>query len=98
MRTKKEYYNLVQKNRKIASNPEYLKCPCPNVKCEWHRKCKECVAIHRHYKDHLPNCFKSMIEARIRAVAGIAEMDTVPKEKTPDEYRDYVIERDKKLK
>lgn len=33
-------------------------CPCCEP-CRWHGKCKECVAIHRAHRDHLPNCFTS---------------------------------------
>lgn len=98
MRTKEEYYKLVQRNRKIASNPVYLKCSCSNIKCEWHGKCKECVTIHRYHKDHVPNCFKPFINDKIKAIASIGEMNTVEKEKTPPEYWDYVKERDSKVK
>lgn len=96
MRTKEEYYELVKENRKIASSPEHLKCTCPNVKCEWHGKCKECVAIHRYHKKHVPNCLKDFMRDKIKAVASIAELDIVEKEKTPDEYREYVTAKENK--
>jgi hypothetical protein len=59
MRTKEESYELVLKNREIVSNPENLKCTCTHTLCVWHGRCRECVAIHRYHKDHLPECFQS---------------------------------------
>ena len=59
MRSKEEFYsNTVQEIRDVLKNPQNLKCSCPKVKCEWHGKCQECVAVHRYYKDHVPNCFQ----------------------------------------
>ncbi|HOQ76481.1 MAG TPA: hypothetical protein PK369_07950 [Thermoclostridium sp.] len=68
------------------NDPENLKCPCPKVKCEWHGKCRECVALHRYYKDHVPNCFQLYINDKIKAIARIGELEVVEKEKTPPEY------------
>jgi hypothetical protein len=95
MRTKEEYYELVLENRRIAGDPDNLRCPCPNIKCEWHGRCKKCVALHRYHRDHIPNCFQEFIRDKIESVASIVEMVAVEKEKTPDEYRDYVKEMDK---
>jgi hypothetical protein len=96
MRTKEEYYQLVLKLRKIVSDPQNLKCPCPKIKCEWHGKCQECVALHRYNKDHVPNCFGAFINDKIKAIAAIGELNVTEKEKTPPEYWDYVREQDKK--
>jgi hypothetical protein len=96
MRTKEEFYTLVQELRRIVSNPSNRKCSCPKVKCEWHGKCAECVTLHRYAKDHVPNCFQEFINEKIKAIASIGEMTAVEKEKTPDEYWDYVRDQDKK--
>ena len=95
--TKEEYYKLVQKNREIANNPSCLKCPCPKIRCEWHGKCKECVAIHRYYKDHLPECMQQIINPKIEAIAATGELKIEHKKRTSDEYRDYVKEQDSKI-
>ena len=58
MRTKEEYYELVQENRRLAADPKVTRCPCPNTLCDWHGKCKECVALHRYHKDHVPFCLQ----------------------------------------
>ena len=45
----------------ILSNPENLKCNCPDVDCEWHGNCKDCVALHRYHAT-IPNCLEIAIE------------------------------------
>ena len=94
MRTKEEYYGLVLENRRLASDPELTKCPCPHTLCDWHGKCKECVALHRYHGDHIPVCLQPVIDDKIRALAGVAEMRVEKKEPTPIEFRRYVRERD----
>ena len=54
MRTKEEYYDSVLENRRLAADPQVIKCSCPNTLCDWHSKCKECVALHRYHNDHVP--------------------------------------------
>ena len=96
MRTKEEYYKLVLENRRIVSDPANRICSCPKIKCEWHGKCAECVTMHRYNRDHVPNCFQSFINEKLRAVAAIGELVCSEKERTPGEYWDYVREQDKK--
>ena len=95
MRTKEEYYGHIKEIRSILSKPENLKCTCPKVKCSFHGDCVKCVASHRYFKDHIPNCFQLVFNERIKEMVQIFEMKAVEKEQTPDEYRDYVKERDK---
>jgi len=95
MRTKEEYYDLILENRRLAADPQITKCSCPNTLCDWHGKCKECVALHRYHNDHVPVCLQSIINDKISALANAAEMLTVKKDPTPIEYRHYVKERDK---
>ncbi|MDR3563058.1 MAG: hypothetical protein P4N59_16730 [Negativicutes bacterium] len=95
MRTKEEYYESVLKNREIASDPKNLRCSCPNVKCEWHGRCRECVALHRYYQDHVPACFHPLLRDKLKDLIKVVELETVEKEKTAEEYRDYAREQDK---
>ena len=44
MRTKEEYYEDTLKNRALLESQEVLNCSCPYRRCEWHGKCRECVA------------------------------------------------------
>ena len=94
MRSKKEFYDLVRNLRKILKDPANLKCSCPKIKCEWHGKCRECVALHLYNKDHLPNCFQIVFNDKIKSMASIGELNTMEKAKTPPEYWEYVSEQD----
>lgn len=50
----------------ILSVPDNLLCTCPDTECEWHGKCKDCIALHRYYATvgdcKIPNCLKFYIE------------------------------------
>ena len=93
--TKEEFYESCLRNRKLLSDPENLKCICPDTLCEWHGKCKECIALHRFHNDHIPICLQPIIDDKLKALVGVAEMTATKKEGTPIEYRHYVRERDK---
>jgi hypothetical protein len=95
MRTKEEYYDLVLENRKLAADPQITKCSCPNTLCDWHGKCKECVALLRYHNDHIPICLQAIISDKIIALTSAVEMAAEQREPTPIEYRHYVQERDK---
>ena len=47
-------------------------CTCPSA-CKFHGKCIECVIIHRGHGDHLPHCFRDMLNRRIGALSGLTE-------------------------
>ena len=96
MKIKEEYYEQVLQNRQLVANPEITKCVCPNTLCDWHGKCKECVALHRFHNDHVPVCLQSIIKDKLKDLLGAVEMTAIEKEKTPIEYRYYVKECDKK--
>lgn len=97
MRTKEEYYDLVLQNRMIAGNPENLKCTCSQTMCEWHGRCRECVALHRYHQDHVPACLQPFINNKLKEIVKIGELVAVDKIKTPIEYREYVREQDQLL-
>ena len=94
MRTKEEYYELVLQNRALAADPAVMRCTCPNKLCDWHGKCKECVALHRHHGDHVPFCLQPILREKVKAIASAVEMEISPKQGTPIEYRHYVKARD----
>lgn len=47
-------------------------CSCKKA-CRYHGNCKECVAIHRAHEEHLPNCFREMINKKILCVSELTE-------------------------
>ena len=75
-----------------------MKCTCPNTKCEWHDDCKKCVAQHRYFKKHIPNCLQIVFNDKIKEIVQIFEMTATENEKIPDEYRDHVKKRDQNKK
>ncbi|MDL2225763.1 hypothetical protein LJC20_06175 [Eubacteriales bacterium OttesenSCG-928-M02] len=95
MRTKEQYYELVLENRKLAADPKVTQCPCPNPLCEWHGRCKECVALHRYHGDHIVACLQPIVKKHAEGLLQSIEMEGAQKEGTPVEYRLYVRERDK---
>lgn len=48
-------------------------CPCKVTTCPQHGNCKECVAIHRAHRDHLPACLRDMVNERIANLSGLTE-------------------------
>ena len=98
MITKEEFYDIIQDGRRVAAQPENLRCTCPVLSCEWRGRCRECIALHRYYEDHLPRCLHPMLEKRIGALANILELDMVPRSEAPEELVRYVKERDREAK
>jgi len=95
MKTKEEYYEQCLKNRELVNKPEIINCTCPNTLCEWHSRCKECVALHRHYGEHLPVCLQPMVKSKkFENLLDLIELNSVEREKIPLEYRQYVKEKD----
>jgi hypothetical protein len=73
----------------LASDKE-AECSCPKTKCEWHGDCYNCIRIHRHFGDHVPNCLQFILQDKIREIARAVEMTAERKPMTPDEYWDHV--------
>lgn len=89
---KEEFVELIKDCREQIKSGKYDKCACPELKCEWHGKCRECVMIHRAYKEHVPNCLKPIFKNKIKELADAIEFDISPRKRTPDDYWDYVRE------
>jgi hypothetical protein len=53
-----------------ASGQDYCSC---TAKCAYHGNCVDCVIIHRGHADHLPECFRSMVNRRIMGISGLTE-------------------------
>ena len=62
--------------QEIMSSGEDL-CSCPG-NCKYHGRCVECVMIHRGHADHLPHCFRSMVNRRIDSLSGLTEHSSKP--------------------
>ena len=47
-------------------------CTCPGG-CKYHGDCVQCVILHRGHGDHLPHCFRVMLNRRLQALSGLSE-------------------------
>lgn len=47
-------------------------CSCTKT-CRYHGNCKECVAIHRAHQEHVPNCMRPLINAKIKILSELTE-------------------------
>jgi hypothetical protein len=47
-------------------------CSCPSA-CKFHGKCVECVTLHRGHGDHLPYCFRAMLNRKINNLSELSE-------------------------
>lgn len=90
MRTKEEYIDLVKEIRAMLASDAEAECSCPKTKCEWHGDCYNCIRIHRHFGDHVPNCLQFILKNQIEELARAADMTVEPKPQTPDEYWEAV--------
>jgi len=90
MRTKEQFVTLVKDIRAMLASGTEASCSCPKTKCEWHGDCYNCVRIHRHFGDHVPNCLQFILQNKVKEIARAAEMKAAPIAKTPDEYWDHV--------
>ena len=47
-------------------------CSCKKA-CRYHGNCKECVAIHRAHQEHVPNCMRPILNAKIKLLSELTE-------------------------
>ncbi|MDE5865638.1 MAG: LPS biosynthesis protein [Lachnospiraceae bacterium] len=47
-------------------------CSCKKA-CRYHGNCKECIAIHRAHQEHVPNCMRPIINAKIKSLSELTE-------------------------
>lgn len=59
-------------------------CPCKKA-CRYHGNCKECVAIHRAHREHVPNCLRPMLNDKIKALSELTEHTLANEIEPPNE-------------
>jgi hypothetical protein len=92
MMGKNEYVSLVKEIREMLTSGKEAKCSCPKTRCEWYGDCYNCIRVHRHFGDHVPDCLLFILQAKVKEIARAADMTAEKKPATPDEYWDYVKE------
>ena len=63
-------------------------CPCKKA-CRYHGNCKECVAIHRAHQEHVPNCMRPIINAKIKLLSELTEHTIANEIEAPHEAVSY---------
>ena len=53
-------------------------CTCASTGCKFHGRCVECVIVHRGHGDHLPNCFRDMVNRRVEVLSALTEHTLKP--------------------
>lgn len=87
-----EYVKAIEKSREIIKSRKYDKCPCQQLKCEWHGKCFECVMIHRVKKKHVPECLQPIFKELYSKLARTIEMDIIDNRPTKENI-DYLYKK-----
>ena len=75
----------------LASDAEAA-CSCPNIHCEFHGDCYNCIRIHRHYKDHVPRCLQPMLREKVKGLTRMVEYTVENIPGSPKDYWDYLNE------
>ena len=60
----------------IARGEDHCSCARP---CRMHGNCVECVAAHRANRDHLPVCFRDMMNERLYGLSELTEQTIAEK-------------------
>lgn len=97
-RTKEEFAQIMKGLRSFVASDESRECSCPNTRCEFHGDCYNCVRIYRHFGEHVPRCLQFVLEKKLGNISQTVEKEVGRREKTPDEFYDYVNEVMPKVK
>lgn len=68
----KEASKLQDKFLKEVKDSDQDHCNCPEP-CKHHGHCVDCVVLHRGHGDHLPFCFRDMLNKRIEQISELSE-------------------------
>ena len=88
--TKEEFVEIIKKVREVIASDEGTECSCPNVRCELHGDCYNCVRVYRHFGHHVPRCLQFVLDKKIEAVSQAMEKEMGKRPKTPVEHYDYL--------
>jgi hypothetical protein len=90
--SKEEFLNVYKEVREVLNTDENAQCSCPNIRCELHGDCYNCIRVYRHFGRNVPRCLQFILEKKITQIIQAAEEVMQKRPKTPDEYFDYLNE------
>jgi len=88
--SKDKFVETIKEIRAVLKTDECAECSCPNIRCEWHGDCYNCIRIYRHYARHVPRCLQSVLDKKIARITQAAEKEIQNRPIAPDEYYDYL--------
>ncbi len=88
--TKEKFVEAVEKIREVVESDECKDCSCPNIRCELHGDCYNCVRVYRFSGSHVPRCLQFILEKKVSKITECAEDVVQKRPKTPDSYYDYL--------
>jgi hypothetical protein len=90
VKNKDDFVKEIKAIRAMLASGAEEECSCPNIHCEFHDDCYNCIRIHRHYKDHVPRCLQPMLREQVKGLAQAVEycVENIPG--SPKEYWDYL--------
>jgi len=88
--SKEKFADVIQEIRKVLKTDKCAKCSCPNIRCEWHGDCYNCIRIYRHFGRHIPRCLQFVLDKKIARITEAAENEIQKRPITPNEYYDYL--------
>ena len=88
--SKEEFVGVINKIREVLKTDECAECSCPNVRCEWHGDCYNCIRIYRHFGHHVPRCLQFVLDKKLADITQIAQTEMEKRPITSNEYYDYL--------
>ncbi len=90
MKSREEFVEEIKEIRAMLASGAEAKCSCPNIYCEFHGDCYNCIRIHRYYKDHLPKCLQPMLKDKLDGLTRMVEEKTETIPGSPKDYWDFL--------
>jgi len=92
LKSKEGFVEEIKEIRAMLASGAEANCSCPNIHCEFHGDCCNCIRIHSHYKDHVPRCRQPMLREKVKGLTQMAEYTVENIPGSPKEYWDYLNE------
>jgi len=87
---KQEFVDFIKELRAMLKTDECAECSCPNIRCEWHGDCYNCMRIYRHLGSHVPRCLQFVIDKKIDRIIEATENERQKRSIKSDDYYDYL--------
>jgi hypothetical protein len=88
--SKEEFVETIKSIREMLRTGECAECSCPNIRCEWHGDCYNCIRIYRHFGKNIPRCLQFVLEKKLARITEVVRDEAQKKPLTSDELYDYL--------